>query len=63
MRNTLNKIKGIKIKIKGRFNGRSRANSQTIKLANGVPLITINSKIDYSETTAFSKNGTFGVKV
>lgn len=61
--NTFSKIKGLKIKIKGRFNGTPRAKHKIIRINNGTSLITLTSKIDYSETTAFTSNGTFGVKV
>jgi len=60
--NNYSKFKGIKIKIKGRLNGRPRSNSKTIIIANNVSLITINSIIDYSSQTAFTSNGTLGVK-
>ena len=59
----LSNIQGIKIKIKGRFNGAPRAKHKIITIGNGVPNLTINSKIDYSEETAYTSNGTFGVKV
>jgi hypothetical protein len=56
-------LKGMKIKIKGRFNGAPRARSNIILIGNGVPNLTINANIDYSETTSYTSNGTFGVKV
>lgn len=62
-KNNLSNIQGIKIKIKGRFNGAPRAKHKIITIGNGVPNLTINSKIDYSEETAYTSNGTFGVKV
>lgn len=55
-------IKGIKIKIKGRINRRPRAKSRIIEIGH-IPVITLNSYIDYSETTAYTSNGTIGVKV
>ena len=57
------KCKGIKIKIKGRFNGAPRARDKYILIGNGVPALTIDSKIDYAEDVSFTANGTFGVKV
>lgn len=60
---TFSNLKGIKIKIKGRFNRAPRARHKIIEISNGVPVLTINSKLDYAETTAFTSNGTFGVKV
>lgn len=56
------KIKGIKLKIKGRLNKAPRAKSKIITIGN-LPVFTIDSKIDYSETTAYFANGTLGVKV
>ena len=56
-------VKGIKIKIKGRFNGAPRAKHKINNIGNGVPVLTLDSNISYSETTAFTSNGTFGVKV
>lgn len=61
--NIFSKFKGIKIKIKGRLNGRPRARSKIIKIANNISVLTINSKIDYSEITAFTPSGTLGIKV
>ena len=62
-KNNLSNIQGIKIKIKGRFNRATRARHRIITIGNGVPNLTINSKIDYSEEIAYTSNGTLGVKV
>jgi hypothetical protein len=56
------KIQGIKIKIKGRLNKAPRAKNKIITIGN-LPLFTITSNIDYSETTGYTANGTLGVKV
>nr|YP_009167299.1 ribosomal protein S3 [Fistulifera solaris]ALG35767.1 ribosomal protein S3 [Fistulifera solaris] len=56
-------IKGIKIQIKGRVNGAPRARHKILEIKNGVPAMTINSKIDYFEAASFTANGTLGVKV
>ena len=61
--NVLSTFKGIKIKIKGRLNNRPRARSQVFKIANDISTLTINSAINYSEETAFTPNGTLGIKV
>jgi ribosomal protein S3 len=53
---------GIKIKVKGRFNGAPRARHKTIKIGN-VPVLTLSSDISYAEAVSFTSNGTFGVKV
>ena len=57
------KTKGIKIKVKGRFNGRPRAQSRIIQISSIPPTLTKNININYFEKVAFSKNGTFGIKV
>lgn len=57
-------LKGIKIQVKGRFNGAPRARKQTINIGKRMPILTINSNIDYSETTSYNrKRGTFGIKI
>ena len=56
------KISGIKLIVTGRLNGAMRANSYVIKI-NNVPLITLCPNLAYSETTAYTKNGTLGVKL
>lgn len=53
----------IQIKIKGRFNGAPRSTHRFINIGKNVPILTLNSKIDYGEATAYTSNGTFGVKV
>lgn len=53
---------GIKIVIKGRFNKVPRATTHNIQLGN-FSLQSFNSKIDYYQSTAFTINGTFGIKV
>lgn len=63
MKNSFSKLKGIKIKVKGRFNGAPRAKHKLIQIGNGVPVLTLNSNINYAEKTAFTSNGTFGIKV
>ena len=57
------KCKGIKIKIKGRFNGAPRARIRTFYIQKKIPALTIDSKINYDESTSFTPNGTFGVKI
>jgi ribosomal protein S3 len=56
-------IEGIKIKVKGRFNRAPRARHKIILIGKGVKALTLHSKIDYAESTSFTANGTFGVKV
>jgi len=55
-------LTGINITIKGRFNRAPRA--KTTKLRFGkFSLQSFNSKVDYYQSTAYTPNGTFGVKV
>lgn len=56
-------IKRIQIKIKGRFNGAPRSKHKFINVGKNVPIFTLRAKVNYSESTAFTSNGTFGVKV
>lgn len=58
----LSKINGIKIGIKGRFNGAPRARNKIILIGN-VPIQTLTSNTKYYQTVSFTPNGTFGVKV
>ena len=58
----LSSINGIKIMIKGRFNGAPRAKKR-IFLLGSVSTQTFMSSIDYYETTSYTQNGTFGVRV
>ena len=62
IKSTLSKILGIKIIIKGRFNGAPRARKKMISIGN-VPTQQIKSNLDYHEAVSFTNNGTFGVKV
>nr|WPV72414.1 ribosomal protein S3 [Navicula sp.] len=56
------KLQGIKILITGRINNSARSRTRKIEIGN-VSLISKSSKIDYSESTAFTPNGTIGIKV
>lgn len=60
---TIFKSQNIKIKVKGRLNGVPRAKHKIIIIGNGVSTLTLNSNIDYAEKTAYTSNGTIGVKV
>ena len=55
-------LTGMKIAIKGRFNRAPRARTSKIHFGK-FSLQSFNSKIDYYQSTAYSINGTFGVKV
>ena len=55
-------LKGIKISIKGRFNRAPRARTTKIHFGK-FSLQALSSKIDYYQSTAYTKSGTFGIKV
>lgn len=55
-------INGIKILIKGRLNGKPRSSSKLFQIGK-VSLQTLDAKINYSQSIAFSQYGTFGIKV
>lgn len=57
------KLERIQIKIKGRFNGAPRSSHKFINIGKNIPVLTLNSKLNYGESTAYSSNGTFGVKI
>lgn len=57
------KLKGVKIKVKGRLNRRPRARHRFFKIGKELPLLSIGSNIYYSERVAFTPNGTMGIKV
>ena len=57
------RVKGIKIKIKGRINGAPRAKSKILKIGKHMSVLSISSPISYSENIAFTSNGTLGIKV
>ncbi len=55
-------LTGVKITIKGRFNRAPRAKTTTINFGK-FSLQSFNAKVDYYQSTAYTINGTFGVKV
>ena len=57
------KFERVQIKIKGRFNGAPRSTHKFINIGKNIPVLTLNSKINYGESTAYTSNGTFGIKV
>lgn len=56
-------LQRIQIKIKGRFNGAPRASHKFINVGKNIPVLTLNSAVNYGNSTAYTSNGTFGVKV
>jgi hypothetical protein len=57
------KIQGIKIQVKGRFNGNPRTKIRIIKVLKMPPFLTKSSNIEHFEDISFSQNGTFGIKI
>jgi ribosomal protein S3 len=55
-------FQGLKILISGRFNNAPRGSSRLIQYGR-IPLQSIDTKIDYYQTEAFTPSGVFGVKV
>ena len=60
MKLNISVIKGIKVKITGRFNGAPRARSRMFKV-HKIPLQNLDTPIDVSQSVSFTGNGTFGV--
>lgn len=58
----ISKVKGLKLTIKGRFNKAPRARKVTMQFGK-FSLQSVSSKIDYAQSTAYTINGTFGVKI
>ena len=56
------KVKGLKIQIKGRFNGAPRSKKRVFEKGR-IPLQTVTSKINYSLTHINTSYGVFSVKV
>jgi ribosomal protein S3 len=55
-------VMGVKIVVKGRFNRAPRARINHIRFGK-FSLQSFNSKINYHQSTAYTVNGTFGVKI
>lgn len=58
----LSNIKGLRLVVAGRINGFPRAKKRLLKIGS-VPLQSLNSSIDYSQSISYTPNGTFGIKV
>lgn len=61
--NRLFKIKSVKMTIKGRINGSKRSKKRSILIGKQMPLMFLDSNIEYSKSTTYGPHGTFGVKV
>lgn len=62
IKSKFSRVTGLKLTIKGRFNGALRANQKIIQIG-AVPLQSLHAKISFSHSIAFTKNGTFGIKL
>jgi ribosomal protein S3 len=62
MTTEISRITGVKITIKGRFNKAPRAKKVIMQFGK-FTLQSLSSKIDYYQSTAYTVNGTFGVKI
>ena len=56
-------IKGLKIQVSGRINGKNRAKKFVFFNYKNVPINTLKAKIIYAKNTAYTKNGTLGIKL
>jgi len=55
-------VKGVRVQFKGRLNGSDRSKTQWFKFGQ-IPFHTLEKKIDYSYTPAFTLYGVCGIKV
>merc|ERR1712127_155308 len=62
LKSNISTINGVKLKIKGRFNGAPRARTKLIQIGN-IPLQTFSNTISYGKSTSYTSNGTFGVNI
>ena len=56
------KIKGIKLKVRGRINNSARSKVKTLTIGK-ISLITVNNYISHAQQVAYGANGTLGVQV
>jgi ribosomal protein S3 len=56
-------LERVQIKIKGRFNGAPRSTHKFVNVGKNIPVSTFNAQINFGETTAYTANGSFGIKV
>ncbi len=55
-------VKGVKVQLSGRLGGAEMSRKEWLSKGN-IPLQTLRANIDYAKSTAFTPNGTLGVKV
>ena len=58
----LSRVKGVKILIKGRLNGKLRGNTTLISIGS-IPIQTFTASIDYNCSVSYTPYGTFGIKI
>lgn len=63
IKHKISKVKSIKILIKGRINKKPRSKHKLIFINKYMSLMTISSSINFTQSTAYSPNGTLGVKL
>lgn len=63
IKHKFSKAKSVKILIKGRINGKPRSKQKLIFINKYMSLMSINSSINFFQSTAYSPNGTFGLKL
>lgn len=56
-------FQAIKIEIKGRLSGQSRAKTKILTISKRISTLTMSSNINYSEKISYTSNGTIGIKV
>lgn len=61
-RQDFSEMYGIKIQIKGRINGNPRSKKKLISVGRSIQNQSLLNNVNYYESTAFTKNGSFGVK-
>nr|YP_010516689.1 ribosomal protein S3 [Haslea provincialis]UXN44232.1 ribosomal protein S3 [Haslea provincialis] len=55
------KIKGIKLKIRGRINNSSRSKLKTINIGK-ISLVTVDTRLNHAQSVSYGSSGTFGVQ-
>lgn len=62
LNSNISKVKGIKIMIKGRLNGAPKARHKVLRVGD-VPVQTIKTNVDFTQTKTHNVNGSYGIKV
>ena len=56
-------IKGINVQLNGNLGKKPRSLQKIIQLGKNIGNVKLNSKIEFCETTCYTKKGTFGIKI